>query len=41
VGDETERHDSVVRVVPKSNGAYIEVIVDEYPTIPYNCEHFL
>lgn len=27
--------------VPKSNRAYIEFIVDEYPTIPYNGEHLL
>jgi hypothetical protein len=41
-GDYEKRRDSVVRVVPKSNqGAYIEFMVGEHPTIPYDCEHFL
>ena len=39
--DEEEEYDSVVRVVPKSNGSYIEFMVGEHPTIPYRCEHFL
>lgn len=41
VGDESEGRDSVVRVVPESNGAYIEFMVGEHPTIPYSCKHFL
>jgi hypothetical protein len=41
VGEEAERRDRVVRIVPKSNGAYIEFIADEYSIILYNCEHFL
>jgi hypothetical protein len=41
VGDEAERRDSVVRVMPKSNGAYIEFIIGKHPAISYNCEHFL
>jgi hypothetical protein len=41
VGDEAERRDSVVRVMPKSNGAYIEFMVGEHPIIPYSCEYFL
>jgi hypothetical protein len=38
VGDKGERSDSVVREL---NGAYIEFIIGEHPTIPHNCDHFL
>jgi hypothetical protein len=41
VGDGAERCDSVVRVIPKSNGAYIGFTIGEHLTIPYNYEHFL
>jgi hypothetical protein len=41
VGDEGGRSDSVIRVMPKLNGAYIEFIIGEHPTIPHNCDHFL
>jgi len=41
VGDEAEGRDSVVRVVPRSNGAYIDFMVGEHPTIPNSCEYFL
>ena len=34
VGDELEGRDSIVRVVPESNEAYIKFMVGEHPTIP-------
>ena len=40
-GDEAERCNSIVRVVPTSSGAYVEFMVGEHPIIPYSCEHFL
>ena len=40
-GDEGERCNGILRVVPMSAGAYIEFMVGEHPTIPYSCEHFL